>query len=152
MVHRDRFLATLLFAGALSGAVACSHDEPRADEALLIRPGVTSGGTGMGGVEPTPAPQALYGTRSLSLGSTYAPGGGSGAAPAATTVRTNPDGSTVTVISGPTPQPARTGSGYGTTPATTPTGSVNGNYGPLPTSGDDATSASPAPASGVITH
>ena len=152
MVDRNRFIGTLLLAGVLGGAVACSHDAPRADEALLIRPGVTSGGTGMGGVEPTLAPQALHGTSSVSLGSTYDPGTGS-AASNATTVRTDANGNTVVLISGPTPQPAPTNTAYGTAPGTSTAGTVNGNYGPLPTTGVGATTApSNLGANGVITH
>jgi hypothetical protein len=161
MVHGNRFIATLLLAGALTGAAACSHDAPRADEALFIRPGVTSGGTGMGGVEPRPAAQALYGTHSVSLGSTYDPGTARGGATNSTTVSTNPDGSSLTVITRPTPQPASGEAGYGTA---TSAGTVSGNYGTVPTNGASAgrglygssvgtTAASPTPAVGaVITH
>jgi hypothetical protein len=106
----------------------------------------------MGGLEPTPAPSVAQSERSVSLGSTYDPGAGSNGASNGTVVRTDANGNTVMVITGPTPQPASTGNGtapYGTT-AGAPAGTVNGNYGPLPATGLGVTAAPPN--AGVNTH
>ena len=155
MILHSHFAAALLVVSSVGGAVACSHDQPRADEALIILPGTTSGGAGMGGVEPA-SPQARYGTRSLSLGTIDAPSAGGavgGSAPA------GGPGTTVTVTTSQTPSRATNtvSSGYpgapmnnGAAPSTV--GTVNGDYGPLPSSGDAVPTANYGTPGGVITH
>ncbi len=117
----------------------CSRDAPAATEPLYVPPGTTSGGTGMGGMDPPVAPQGLYGTQPISLGTTVDPSAG-----------TAPQGNAA-----PTGTPTvRFGTGSPGGP-----GTVNGNYGPLPAGAESGTvrvdsTSTPPPTTvgGAITH
>jgi hypothetical protein len=155
MIHHSHIALALMVTASLGGAAACSHAQPRADEALFVPPGTTSGGIGMRGVEPT-APQSRHGTRSVSLGSLEAPSGG---AATTTTATTAAPGTVITVSS--VLSPYRT-AGFATTgypgapvqngAAPNTVGTVNGDYGPLPPSGDAVPTATYGTPGGVITH
>lgn len=148
MFHRSNSAVALLLAGALSGAVACSREQPRVDEPLFIPPGTTSGGAGMGGASAPLAPQALYGTRSTSLGTTIDPTANSGAANsgAATSASQGSGGSGVGV-GGQAGGSSHVNFGAGSPGAP---GTVNGNYGPLPTSGNSGSGSGRAGGPGMV--